>query len=617
MIDALKRLISDRPFLAGLLAGLLYSILDVWADVSAGDGTWHTQIFAPAALEIRWRLEFTVALVVFTVLISRRMRGEQVMSENSQKLRSIIEGARSAIVQLAPDRSVLEFNPEAGRLYGVSTDEALGKDYFEEYVPVGVRSVAKENFERALAGEPIRGFECPVQTRDGQERVLTWSLSRIVDLSGEPTAVIAMGQDITGRRREERRRQRAKELSDGLNSINAVINSTLDFGRIMDQVVLLATRVMGCDAAVVVLPEFGQWVIKHLYGLPNVRLGTVVTVADDKCIHHAVEQGSTVVCRDVVKGEMVSPEAVDKFGMRSCLAVPLMLREEISGILDFYYTKQAAGFDDEQVDFGQKLGAAVSLALENARLYSTKRDVADTLQQALLGINEEIEDIGFGHLYRSATDMVEVGGDFYDLFEIDANKLGLMVGDVSGKGLEAARLTASIKNTVKAYAHEGSSPAETLRKTNLVSCKTMIPGTFVTVFFGILDRRSGTLTYCGAGHPPPVTRGEIGETSLLAIGSPAIGILEELEFSDHEVVLGAGDMLVAYTDGLTEARKGGDFFGERRLLESIADLQPDPVEDFSERLLERVAAFCGDRFADDIAILCVRLTAGVHLADNV
>jgi len=233
-----------------------------------------------------------------------------------------------------------------------------------------------------------------------------------------------------------------------------------------------------------------------------------------------------------------------------------------------------------------------------------QRQIADTLQEALLVVPESIPGLSFGHLYRSATLATRVGGDFYDLFELDEHRVGILLGDVSGKGLQAATMTSMIKNTVRAYAHQHSSPAGVMRRTNDLMAWGSDPGSFVTAFFALLDRRDGALVYCSAGHPPAIIR-RGSSTALLECFSPALGAFPDLEYREARETLALGEVLVLYTDGVTEARSDEDFYGEDRLLALVTQIDRVPVTELPRAIYEYVAAFAGGTFSDDIALLAL------------
>jgi len=235
----------------------------------------------------------------------------------------------------------------------------------------------------------------------------------------------------------------------------------------------------------------------------------------------------------------------------------------------------------------------------------TERDIANTLQEALLQVPKEIKGIDFGYLYRSATEAAKVGGDFYDLFELNENKVGIVVGDISGKGIEAATLTSLVRNTIRAYAFLGESPASVMGRTNNVIKRASTPRTFVTVFFGILDTASGALVFCSAGHPLAMHK-KAKEVKILPTSSTVIGVFPNQKYFDDFAKLSRGDNLIIYTDGITEARRNSELFGEERLVQVITELEVK-TEKVPAVIFERVLEYARGQLGDDVVLLAVSL----------
>lgn len=248
------------------------------------------------------------------------------------------------------------------------------------------------------------------------------------------------------------------------------------------------------------------------------------------------------------------------------------------------------------------------------RLYSEQSKIADVLQKALITVPDKIPGIEFGHTYESATEKPGfVGGDFYDIFEIENTKnIGIMIGDVSGKGIEAAKLTAVIKNTIKALTLYETSPSMIFKKTRKLLKKILNKYTFVSVFFGILDKESGDLLFCSGGHPPAIVKKITGKTEkaidILETKSAVIGLSSGLTYIDSKYALNKSDVLVLYTDGLIEARKDKIFFGQKRLEDFIKDIKFVDAKYVPHALLDEVNKFSGGILHDDIAILSVSIT---------
>ena len=241
---------------------------------------------------------------------------------------------------------------------------------------------------------------------------------------------------------------------------------------------------------------------------------------------------------------------------------------------------------------------------EAARLFEQQRALLQRLQEALLHIPSELPGVRFGHLYRSATKEAQIGGDFYDVFEVRDGRVGLVIGDVSGHGVEAARMANLVKDTVHAFAHQFGDPSRVLGETNGLLVRRRIPG-FVTAFLGFLDPDTGSFVYSSAGHPPPLLHVDFHAEFLESHGLP-LGALDDARYSDAVACVPRGGLLLFYTDGITEARSGDAFFGELGLRAAVERLAGWHVEILPALLLEEALAFARGRLHDDAAILAVK-----------
>jgi sigma-B regulation protein RsbU (phosphoserine phosphatase) len=252
-----------------------------------------------------------------------------------------------------------------------------------------------------------------------------------------------------------------------------------------------------------------------------------------------------------------------------------------------------------------------ALAEEIALRYEAEHRVAEVLQEALLALPDAVPGIEFAARYASGSDNTRVGGDFYDLFEIAHGRVGILVGDVSGKGLEAATLTSVVRNSVRMRAMDGLAPAETMTKTNEAFYALTSTETFVTAFFGILDTNTGRLEYVGAGHPPAMIRREGAGVEILASTSPIVGAFLGTTFVGQCADLGPGDVLFVYTDGVVEARGDGPrLYGQERLRTVLRgtsdDTGPGAV---AEAVFADVLAYSGGKMRDDLALLAIRFSS--------
>jgi phosphoserine phosphatase RsbU/P len=201
----------------------------------------------------------------------------------------------------------------------------------------------------------------------------------------------------------------------------------------------------------------------------------------------------------------------------------------------------------------------------------------------------------------------EVGGDFYDFFTIDGNRLVMVIGDVSGKGVPASLFMAMTRTVIRLVARQDDDLAAGIGRANALLSADNDSAMFVTLFYGVLDLASGRLTYCNCGHnPPQVLRGDGGSEGLPLTGLP-LGVLEEADYATRTVDLAPGDRLFLYTDGVTEANdaEGGEF-GEARLSAALDALRDAAPSDMVDGIVRRVDAFAaGAPQADDITCLAL------------
>ncbi len=257
----------------------------------------------------------------------------------------------------------------------------------------------------------------------------------------------------------------------------------------------------------------------------------------------------------------------------------------------------------------EDLARIASLAMENARLDERERHIARTLQDSLLPRSlPVIAGLECEARYLAGGEGTVVGGDLYDLFPVE-DEWALVVGDVCGKGAEAAALTAMVRYTLRAESLHHHSPGDVLRLLNSAILRQLDDGRFCTVLHGRMrvGDEGATITLASAGHPPPILVRAGGGVETAACGGPLLGIIPEVSHPDVVVELGAGDALVAFTDGVTEGRGAGGMFGDERLGEVLADAAGADARGLADRVVEAVLEFQGGGIQDDLAVLVVRV----------
>lgn len=263
-------------------------------------------------------------------------------------------------------------------------------------------------------------------------------------------------------------------------------------------------------------------------------------------------------------------------------------------------------FDEGELLFLELVADRVSLAIFNAELYMRQREVAEALQQEMVAVPETLPGIRFGHIYRSATEGANVGGDFYDIFAAEDSRVWVLIGDVSGHGIEAATTATLVREIGRALALEALQPAVVAERLNRAVVHRLGYRHFATMFLGCLDRTTDEFDFCSAGHPPAYVLRNGAEMERLPLGNYPVGAFRDSQYSGHRTDLRPGDRLVLYTDGVLEARNGTDFFGEDRLVDALRGA--GAPENVPEQILTAVEAFSKGRLVDDLAVVCISPT---------
>ena len=198
-----------------------------------------------------------------------------------------------------------------------------------------------------------------------------------------------------------------------------------------------------------------------------------------------------------------------------------------------------------------------------------------------------------------------VGGDYFDILALAAGQIGVCLADVSGKGMTAALLMANLQALIRAFAPGAAGPGALCRKINEVLCGNVLPGKFVTLFYGVIDSATLTLRFENAGHCPPIVlRGNT--TTLLTEGGTVLGLIPQAQFADRSFSLQSGDCLLLTTDGVTEAANEGDEeFGAERVAASALAARGLGASGIRTRILEDVTNFCSGNFHDDASLVVV------------
>jgi serine phosphatase RsbU (regulator of sigma subunit) len=291
----------------------------------------------------------------------------------------------------------------------------------------------------------------------------------------------------------------------------------------------------------------------------------------------------------------------------SAAVIPLATQAEILGTLTLVSLDPDRPVAGETLDAAASIAGQAALALDNARLYQQQKEFADSMQRALMPRRQpQAPGLDVGAVYASSA-RVEVGGDVYDFLELGDGRLAVVLGDVTGHGVDAAADMAMAKFVFRSLAREHPEPGGFLAAANEIVLEETGEGKFITMLYLTADGRKGELACASAGHPAPrVVRA--GRSPVpLSVRGLALGIAEEQSYAAELLQLEPGDAVVLYTDGLLEARRDGELYGEARLDAALVAHASLPAEQLAEALVEDCRAFAGE-LADDCAVVVVKRT---------
>jgi phosphoserine phosphatase RsbU/P len=300
-------------------------------------------------------------------------------------------------------------------------------------------------------------------------------------------------------------------------------------------------------------------------------------------------------------------------GLRAILCAPMLAKGRVIGVVYVDSSLKHGMFSESDLQLLKLVAGQAGVAIENARLYQVavekgrldrELQMAREIQESLLPRKlPALHGYQVAARWRSAR---EVAGDFYDVFRLADGRMGLVIADVSDKGAPAALFMAATRSMIRSHAFAGLSPLETLGRTNDLTVEDAENGMFVTTYYSVYEA-GGTSVHVNAGHNPPLLyRCAERQVHVMPRGGLAIGWFSNNPMQPVELQLAPGDVMVYYTDGLTEAEnEQGDYFGEGRLIQAILDAAEYGAQDILNYIVDQVDAFCGNVPAFDDLTLCV------------
>jgi PAS domain S-box-containing protein len=483
-------------------------------------------------------------------------------------------------------------------------------------------------FRHALAsGEPILEQEVDGEApgTPGERRHWLVSCTPVRGADGAILGVSTVVIDVTERRLLLERERAGRRRASFLARAGEILESSLDFETTLRNVAEIVVPGIVDWCAIHVVDDAGELnLVAVSHANPEKEQlawdldARYPTRPDNPSgVPAVIRTGRTEVVTDVTD-EMIEASAVDEehleilrsLGLRGAIVAPLRARGRTLGAITFVAAESERMFTRDDVDLVEELARRAGLSVDNARLYTERTAIAHTLQAELLPSSlPDIPGVRVAVRYRAAGELNEVGGDFYDVFARRDGGWAFEIGDVSGKGAEAAAVTALARHTVRTASLQPASPRELLEALNEALLVQRAGSEFCTVCLGELTVAGGrgSLTVALGGHPPALVLRASGEVEPLGEAGTLLGVFGDPDLTEATTSLGPGDTVLLYTDGVTEAGPTGAEIGDdglALLLGGLRGLAPEAIVD----AVEQAAVDAQDgRPRDDIALVAFAL----------
>ena len=410
--------------------------------------------------------------------------------------------------------------------------------------------------------------------------------------------------------------KRAVEELSVLNEISAAIGSSMKVEEITKLIISKCIKKIGVEQGAVTLLKddstdpfktFVRVIDRSMENVPY-RLG--VNLAG-----WMFKNQKPLLINDLSTDERFTGVSPETGKIKSILSVPLKVKNKLIGLLSLF-NKKGDDFNAEDMRLLSIIAMQSAQTIENARLYEEERKLlvleddlrtARNIQLSLLP--KESPHISGMDIAGVSLPAREVGGDYFDFIPIDDRHLGIAIADVSGKGTSAALLMANLQASLRGQALVSQSVKDTVTIINFMLSRFIDRGKFITLFYGILDIKDKTFTYSNAGHDFPFLLSKNGALQTLEKGGIVLGIFDNSTYEEETVQLKPDDLMLLYTDGITDATNEKDeMFEEEKLLKLLKDNRSASAQELSQKIVDNVLSFQGTSpQGDDITLVVVKV----------
>ncbi|MBN1896031.1 SpoIIE family protein phosphatase [bacterium] len=411
-------------------------------------------------------------------------------------------------------------------------------------------------------------------------------------------------------------RNAVEELSV-LNEMATAIGSALSLDRIVNLMVGKCVKHFHCEQAAVMLLEPGQSAnpLRTMVRKAETRSDTGPYRLDSQLTGWMLNNQKPLLINDLKNDERFCTDRDAACPYCSLLSVPLLSKGRMIGLLTVFNKKDPEGFDEHDQRLLSIIAGQSTQVIENARLLEKEKEL--TRMEEELRLAREIQmgllpkaspQIKGYDIFGISIPAKIVGGDYFDFIQVSETQLAFCLGDVSGKGMPAALLMSNLQAAVRSQSLLETACCECMVRANTLLCRNTTPEKFATLFYGILDFASHAVRCCNAGHNYPFLFSGGRDPHLLVTGGPVLGFMEGIPFEQASYPLSPGDLLLAYSDGITEAlNPSEDQYGEEKLAEIIRRNKNLSARELIQKILDDVGHFSANaQQEDDMTLLAIK-----------
>lgn len=541
-----------------------------------------------------------------SVLIDDRIALERAFREQAEFSQRLIESSDDCIKVLDFDGHLLSMSPNGQRLLEIPDVTPLLGTYWVDWWEGRDKEEALRALGTAQRGDTAR-FVGTYRRQGGDPRFFDVVVTPILDTAGRAERLLAVSREVTEQHRIAQERA-------FLAQATAILSQSLDLRAVLRGLAQLTVPGHADWCRIDLLVENGgveTMAVAHRDSALETEaarlLGRARSISEIDA-RSAVRTGrSRLLPRidDQQLHELLAGEALyDALGVSSVLEVPITARGKVLGCLSLFYAGDRR-YGEADLAMMEELGRRAGACVHNAGEFEREHRVAVSFQRACLPSQlPRTSGLTFSAVYLPGSAQAQVGGDWYDAFRLGDGRVVVAIGDVTGTGLEAAVVMASMRQVMRGIAHVRADPRTILDAAD-AALTAERPDCVVTAFVGIIDPGRKTLAFASAGHPPPLLRTPEGDVRQLSDGGLPLGLRDGASAgAGGEAVLAGGSVLVLYTDGVTENSRNL-LEGERRLLHALATFDASSPLSAAQSLTRRV--FEGPA-RDDVAMLVVQVS---------